>query len=193
MMKLFDRLQKLVEAALAIMLAVMMCVVFAQTFTRYIVFHSIPWSEELSRFLFVGIIVLGINLGISRNQMVRIDILDNYLGGKAVRYAEIIRNLIGLVMNGAFAWPTLQSSSCRSLRWRSSAACCSPSFRCCPPGSRAFWRKLSGPGTHLCCKTKAMACRFRQAMAFSLLRAAIGTSPAPPHSRQFPAGASFSR
>ena len=56
-----------------------------------------------------------------------------------------------------------------------------------------FWRKLSGPGTHLCCKTKAMACRFRQAMAFSLLRAAIGTSPAPPHSRQFPAGASFSR
>ena len=76
MMKLFDRLQKLVEAALAIMLAVMMCVVFVQTFTRYIVFHSIPWSEELSRFLFVGIIVLGINLGISRNQMVRIDILD---------------------------------------------------------------------------------------------------------------------
>lgn len=106
MMKLFDRLQKLVEAALAIMLAVMMCVVFAQTFTRYIVFHSIPWSEELSRFLFVGIIVLGINLGISRNQMVRIDILDNYLGGKAVRYAEIIRNLIGLVMNGAFAYST---------------------------------------------------------------------------------------
>lgn len=106
MMKLFDRLQKLVEAALAIMLAVMMCVVFAQTFTRYIVFHSISWSEELSRFLFVGIIVLGINLGISRNQMVRIDILDNYLGGKAVRYAEIIRNLIGLVMNGAFAYST---------------------------------------------------------------------------------------
>ena len=106
MMKLFDRLQKLVEAALAIMLAVMMCVVFAQTFTRYIVFHSIPWSEELSRFLFVGIIVLGINLGISRNQMVRIDILDHYLGGKAVRYAEIIRNLIGLVMNGAFAYST---------------------------------------------------------------------------------------
>lgn len=106
MTKLFDRLQKLVEAALAIMLAVMMCVVFAQTFTRYIVFHSIPWSEELSRFLFVGIIVLGINLGISRNQMVRIDILDNYLGGKAVRYAEIIRNLIGLVMNGAFAYST---------------------------------------------------------------------------------------
>ena len=106
MMKLFDRLQKLVEAALAIMLAVMMCVVFAQTFTRYIVFHSIPWSEELSRFLFVGIIVLGINLGISRNQIVRIDILDNYLGGKAVRYAEIIRNLIGLAMNGAFAYST---------------------------------------------------------------------------------------
>lgn len=105
-LKIFDGVQKVVEAILGIALAVMMTVVFAQTFTRYVVFHSIPWSEELSRFLFVGIIVLGVNLGISRNMMVRIDILDNYLGKKGAKVAEILRQVIGLVMNGAFAYST---------------------------------------------------------------------------------------
>lgn len=86
---LFERIQKFVEAVLGIALAIMMTVVFAQTFTRYVVFHSIPWSEELSRFLFVGIIVLGINLGISQNMMVRIDILDGHLGKRSAKVAEI--------------------------------------------------------------------------------------------------------
>lgn len=38
---LFERIQKFVEAVLGIALAIMMTVVFAQTFTRYVVFHSI--------------------------------------------------------------------------------------------------------------------------------------------------------
>jgi len=87
---LFERIQKFVEAVLGIALAIMMTVVFAQTFTRYVVFHSIPWSEELSRFLFVGIIVLGINLG-----------------KRSAKVAEILRQLIGLVMNAAFAYSTI--------------------------------------------------------------------------------------
>ncbi len=104
---LFERIQKFVEAVLGIALAIMMTGVFAQTFTRYVVFHSIPWSEELSRFLFVGIIVLGINLGISQNMMVRIDILDGHLGKRSAKVAEILRQLIGLVMNAAFAYSTI--------------------------------------------------------------------------------------
>ena len=87
---LFERIQKFVEAVLGIALAIMMTVVFAQTFTRYVVFHSIPWSEELSRFLFVGIIVL-----------------DGHLGKRSAKVAEILRQLIGLVMNAAFAYSTI--------------------------------------------------------------------------------------
>lgn len=107
LLSIFERIQKGIKAILGALLGIMMAVVFAQTFTRYVVFHSLPWSEELSRFLFVGIIVVGINLGISENMMVRIDIIDGFLGKNSAKIAEIIRQLIGLLTNAAFAYSTL--------------------------------------------------------------------------------------
>lgn len=100
----FGRLQKLINRILAFLLGLMMLVVFLQIFTRYVVFHSIPWSEELSRFLFVGLIVMGMNIGISKNMLVRIDILDGYLGKRTKRAVEMVRLLIGFFMNVAFAY-----------------------------------------------------------------------------------------
>ncbi len=106
--KAFQLLQRGIRAILGIALAVIMCVVFAQTFTRYVVFHSIPWSEELSRFLFVALIALGVNVGISDNMLVRIDILDGYLRGAAAAVVGVLRQLVGLLTNAAFAYSTLE-------------------------------------------------------------------------------------
>ena len=106
-LKGFEKLQKVINGILAFLLALMMCVVLLQTFTRYVVFHSIPWSEELSRFLFVGLIVIGMNIGISRNMLVRIDLLDGYLSQGMKRAAELVRLLIGFLMNVVFAYSCL--------------------------------------------------------------------------------------
>ena len=75
----FGRLQSAVNALTAVILVAIMVIILVQTFTRYVIFYSIPWSEEASRYLFVAMILLGINIGISQNLMVRIDIIDNFL------------------------------------------------------------------------------------------------------------------
>lgn len=102
----FGKLQKVIKLVIGYVLALMMCVVFAQTFTRYVIFHSIPWSEELSRFLFVALIVLGINIGISENMMVKIDILETHLGKRGKFIANLCYLMVGLLMNAAFAYST---------------------------------------------------------------------------------------
>lgn len=101
-------IQRVAEILIGLMLAVMILVVFAQTFFRYVIFASLPWSEELSRFLFVALIALGINIGISRNMMVRIDVLDARLGPSAKRYVEMGRQVVGIVMNAFFAYSTIE-------------------------------------------------------------------------------------
>lgn len=102
----FGKLQKAIKLVLGYVLGLMMCVVFAQTFTRYVIFHSIPWSEELSRFLFVALIVLGINIGITEDMMVKIDILESHLGKRGKFIANLFYLIVGLLMNAAFAYST---------------------------------------------------------------------------------------
>lgn len=104
---LYHKLQHVIEIVIGCALAVMILVVFAQTFTRYVIFKSIPWSEELSRFLFVGLIALGINIGISKDLMVRIDIIDNKLSPRGLTIVETIRHILGALMNLFFAYSTI--------------------------------------------------------------------------------------
>lgn len=99
-------LQLAAEILIGLMLGAMIVIVFAQTFFRYVIFASLPWSEELSRFLFVAMIALGINIGISRDMMVRIDIIDNKLGHRGAKVMSMVRHCIGIFMNVFFAYST---------------------------------------------------------------------------------------
>lgn len=82
-MKTFEKIivgiQKVVSGIIGLFLAVMMCVILLQTFTRYVIFYSLPWSEELSRYLFIGMICLGVNIGVAKDLMIRIDAIDTKL------------------------------------------------------------------------------------------------------------------
>lgn len=98
----FEKLQKLVNGITGLMLIAIMVIIFVQTFTRYVIFYSIPWSEEASRYLFVGMILLGINLGISQDLMVRIDLIDNFLSSKVKYFLEIGRQTVALVIAVVF-------------------------------------------------------------------------------------------
>lgn len=104
--KIFEKLQNVVNAVIAVILVAIMVVILVQTFTRYVIFYSIPWSEEASRYLFVGMILLGINIGISQNLMVRIDIIDNFLSPKVKKAFEVGRQGIALVISAVFFYST---------------------------------------------------------------------------------------
>ena len=74
---IFNKLQCFSKHLIALCMVIMMTVIFVQTMTRYVVFYSIPWSEELSRYLYVTLTLLGVNLAVTSKQLVRIDIIDN--------------------------------------------------------------------------------------------------------------------
>ena len=75
--KFFALFQKLMLGLITLALAAMMCVIVVQVFTRYVIFYSLPWSEELSRYLFVFIVVCGINIAVSREKLIKIDAVQN--------------------------------------------------------------------------------------------------------------------
>lgn len=104
--QVFSRLQGAVNALTAVILVAIMVIILVQTFTRYVIFYSIPWSEEASRYLFVAMILLGINMGISQNLMVRIDIIDNFLRSGVKKAFEIGRQVLALAISAVFFYST---------------------------------------------------------------------------------------
>lgn len=100
----FKKLQKANSILIGAALFAMIAVVFLQTFCRFVIFKSLTWSEELSRYLFVAIIALGINLASTRHLFVRIEIIDGYLKGKALLVLNVIRKLIAMYVSLVFVY-----------------------------------------------------------------------------------------
>ena len=105
----FGKIQRVVNVVSAAALILTIAVIVIQTGARYIVHSSIPWSEELSRFLFVIIIMLCFNIAISRDMLVNINILDVVFAGKPfLKFLEIFRLLVGLFVEVFFFLSSLQ-------------------------------------------------------------------------------------
>ncbi len=100
--RFFTGIQEIAKVIIGICMIVMMTVIFVQTMTRYVVFYSIPWSEELSRYLYVTLTLIGVNLAVTSKQLVRIDIIDNYLTGAKGKILEIIRQLLAVGITVTF-------------------------------------------------------------------------------------------
>lgn len=106
--KIFLAMQKVVTTVTSIALTAMIAVVFLQTFCRFVIFQSLSWSEELSRYLFVAVIVLGVNVAMSNHMMVRIEIIDNYLKGSAAVAMNLIRRFAALFVNIIFVYSAVK-------------------------------------------------------------------------------------
>jgi C4-dicarboxylate transporter DctQ subunit len=84
----FDRLLGRVEAVLlAAMVAAITAVTFAQVVTRYVTADPIIWSEEVARYLFVWITLIGAAAGVRLHAHFGLDILR--------RYAPPLRTALG--------------------------------------------------------------------------------------------------
>ena len=99
LIKFDERLAK-IEAAVLIMLVVAMTVVvFLQVFYRYVLTQPLYWSEELARYLFVWLSILGATLGLQRGGHFGLDILCRRLPEKGRRYTQwLIHLLMGVVI-----------------------------------------------------------------------------------------------
>jgi TRAP-type C4-dicarboxylate transport system permease small subunit len=68
---------------LVVMSAVMAVTILAQVFLRYVVKASLPWSEELARYLMVWIGLMGASLAMHEGRHVGVTLLTERLRGRA--------------------------------------------------------------------------------------------------------------
>ncbi|WP_294568138.1 TRAP transporter small permease [uncultured Succinatimonas sp.] len=104
---LFKKFQKLLLWLISAALLVMMCVIFVQVFTRYVIFYSLPWSEELSRYLFVFIVIIGINIAVTQDKLIKIDAIQTSIktvrGRTALSLLHVVVGIIACILIAMYA------------------------------------------------------------------------------------------
>ncbi|MDI3538814.1 MAG: hypothetical protein PWQ41_30 [Bacillota bacterium] len=96
------KVEKVTEGLLYLLLLVMVITTFLQVFFRYVMFHSLPWSEEVSRYALVWLTFIGASYGLKRGIHVAVEVLVQALPPgpkralKALGY--LLMSLLGLVL-----------------------------------------------------------------------------------------------
>ena len=80
-----------------ILITIMLVVGFLQVFCRYVLSNSLSWSEELMRFIYVWVIMIGINLGIRHKSLAAITALSDIIAKKS-RIMAVGLTLICLIV-----------------------------------------------------------------------------------------------
>jgi TRAP-type C4-dicarboxylate transport system permease small subunit len=90
----FDHLLAKAEAAVLITLvAVMTLIVFLQVVYRYLLVQPLYWSEELARYLFVWVSILGATLGLQKRGHFGLDFFYRMLPGQQRRFLQFLIHL----------------------------------------------------------------------------------------------------
>lgn len=71
--------ENLEKKAMSLFLWAIVIIMFAQVVMRYIFKSSLSWSEEVSRYLFVWMVFMGISYGVKQGSHMRIDLLEYFL------------------------------------------------------------------------------------------------------------------
>ncbi len=99
-MKVLHKFSNALESAtlwiIAAALAVMTVVVFAQVVFRELS-ASLPWSEELARYLMVYLTYLGISVGVKRKSHIAVEAVTRKFPLKVQNAVEIITNIACIV------------------------------------------------------------------------------------------------
>jgi len=90
---MFNRIEKFIEYFIFALLSSMSIVIFLQVVFRYIIRYSLPWSEELSRYLFVWLALMGAAVGVKKNAHFGVDILVRRLKPKNQKILYLIGSL----------------------------------------------------------------------------------------------------
>ena len=94
MQTFMDKIGKVEYFLVAVMIAVMAIVNFLQVVFRYVIEGSLPWSEELLRFLFVWTTFLGAGIGVRKGAHLGLTIIVNNLPSKLKKFVVFINYLI---------------------------------------------------------------------------------------------------
>lgn len=82
--------------------------VFYQFFTRYALNDSASWTEEIARYLLIGVVFVGAAIGVAKNNHIQVDLLYRYLPPKAGRVLATGVDGLRIAFFGAMTVLTVQ-------------------------------------------------------------------------------------
>jgi len=98
-----------IENTIAVVtMTVVSIIVFGNVVSRYGFNYTPIWSEELSRFLVVWSIFIGVSIGVRKNQHIGVDALLRFLPHKLKTASEVLLNLIGVVVIGILIFNSIE-------------------------------------------------------------------------------------
>jgi len=96
LIKVVDKLMKIVEQIVTVLFAVSVVLVICQVFWRYVLGDPITWSSQISRALFCWMVYLGIPCLFNNNVLMSFDLIQNRLPDRAHTCLTIFFRLLGL-------------------------------------------------------------------------------------------------
>ena len=85
-----------------IAMLLMIVIVFFQVFSRYILGVSLQWSEEVSRYLMLFIVLLGLGMGTQENKHLGVDAFTSLLPIKIRKYVNYFTIFVTIVIYACF-------------------------------------------------------------------------------------------
>lgn len=70
----------------AVLFWLLALVVFYQFFTRYVLNDSASWTEEIARYLLIGVVFVGAAVGVRRNNHIQVDLVYHYVPKRVGRF-----------------------------------------------------------------------------------------------------------
>jgi TRAP-type C4-dicarboxylate transport system permease small subunit len=83
-------------------------VVFYQFFTRYALNDSASWTEEIARYLLIGVVFVGASIGVAKNNHIQVDFLYRYLPKRVDRAMAVAVDVLRIAFFASMSVFTAQ-------------------------------------------------------------------------------------
>lgn len=95
--RVVDGLNVVVRWVLAALMLIMTVLIGWQVIARFIVGDSLTFSEEVSRFVMVWLVIVGAAYAAKNGRLMKVDIVEHMLSGKAKQTVIMIAGLLSIV------------------------------------------------------------------------------------------------
>jgi len=99
---------KMINFLGAIFMSLLALTTFFQVINRFILRYPYSWTEELSRFLFIWVTLIGTVICVRDDTHIQIDLLYNKLAPKIQRIVSLIINIIFLTIAIIIFWQGIE-------------------------------------------------------------------------------------
>ena len=95
--KSLDALNNYVKQFLNFLLIIMLLLAVFQVLSRYVINYSFSWTEEVSRFIFIWVVMLGSSVLVREKGQVAITLFIDMFKGKVRNYLEIFVTVASMI------------------------------------------------------------------------------------------------